>query len=325
MWSNPFFCLAFYACVFGLGEMVAQKTKGIVVHVLFTSIVFIIGYLTVIIPRDFPGNIGFIQFSVTYGMMILVVYIGTTMDVRELAKEWKTVVISGGSILVMGVIVYVSGVMFFNRPLTLAAIPSIAGGLVVAIMTADAARAAGNMTLASFAMLMISLQQLIGIPVSSFILRQYAKQVVGKGEHLSSKNNDSNGANAAASSRLQIIPPIPEAFNRPSVKLAKLTIVMLFSVLIAQATGNFIPATIVGLLLGVVMHSIGFLDRNILISAGMYNMIIFLLSTMIISNYSSLSLEALLSLIGPLIFFLLLGVVTLAAGGSATARLLKMD
>jgi hypothetical protein len=109
------------------------------------------------------------------------------------------------------------------------------------------------------------------------------------------------------------------------VKLAKLTIVMLLSTVITQATGNFIPATIVGLLLSVVMHSIGFLDRNILVSAGMYNMIIFLLSTMIISNYSSLNLEALLSMVGPLMFFLLLGVVTLFAGGAAVARLLKMN
>jgi hypothetical protein len=73
------------------------------------------------------------------------------------------------------------------------------------------------------------------------------------------------------------------------------------------------------------MYSIGFLDNNILVSAGMYNMIIFLLSTMIISNYSSLSLEALISLIGPLVFFLLLGVVTLFIGGAIVARLLKSD
>lgn len=174
LWT-PIFAFMVFALTFGLGDIVANRTKSLISSIIVGSAVFLAGYVTEIIPTDALAGTGLVTFFATIGLALLVVNLGTLMNLGQLLKEWKTVLIGLAGLVGMGLMGFTLGVAIFGKTVALTGTVPISGGLVAAMLVADAANEAGRSDMAAFATLVLAFQMFAGLPVSAFLLKKEAQ------------------------------------------------------------------------------------------------------------------------------------------------------
>ena len=130
MWYYNF-ALAFVACgvSYIIGELVSQWSKAWVPSVFVTACVMLLGYWT-IFPKELVTNSGLMPFGNTIGIFLLLVHIGTIISLKQLIRQWRTVIICLFGLLGMCVIGYYAGSLMMDRTLVIAGIPPLTGGIV---------------------------------------------------------------------------------------------------------------------------------------------------------------------------------------------------
>ena len=181
MWQFGAFGLFVLCFAFWIGDLFNSRTKGIISGLLAASVLYIIGYLSGVIPTDQPAALGLGAMIGSYGQMIIVVNLGTMVSLNDLLKQWKTVLTCLVSLAVMVFAVGALGTMLFGREIGLLAVAPISGGAVASAMVAETATNAGRADLAALAMLFNVLQLLFGVPASSFLLKKYCTKMAARG------------------------------------------------------------------------------------------------------------------------------------------------
>lgn len=281
-------------------------------------IVYIAGFTSGIIPVSSLTDTGILTVTSVFGMLVVVTNIGTMVDLNSFLKEWKTVLICICGLLVLGVVFLTVGSLIFDMQHALAAYPPIAGGIVAVMLVAKHCNEIGQPMLASFAWFLVTLQMFIGIPVASFSLKIYCYKFVKTEEF---KNFVPVETDASIKS-FRLIPPIPEKYNSPNIVLAKVLVVTCLSSYLGIVTP--ISAAIYCLMLGVLTCEIGFLDRYALQKSGMLNLIMFCMLASAPNSFATLSMSDLLSMVMPVVAFLLMGGAALVVGGFIAAKYLKV-
>jgi len=321
MWSNPVISIALYMILYAIGKVIAKKTKGIIVEGLFLSVIYIIGFLTGVFPTDNLVNTGVPAMMSAFGTMLLVTNLGTMIELSRFLKEWKTVVICLGGLLVMGVLFSTVGIVLFNRYYALSALPPVAGGIVAAGLVAEAAETAGMTHYGAFASLVCSLQTFVSVPVASFLLRKHCDKLVESKSYLTAAGTGSD----SAFPDLRIVKGFPKLWNDGSMMVARVLLVTLLGVYISKLSGGKLPAAVVVLVLGVVFTELGLLERQSLAKAGYINILIMGMVMTLPNSFRTLTLESFGEMLIPVVFFLVLGVVGLIIGGMIMGRVLKID
>lgn len=88
---NGLVALTIIMVVYAAGDMVATKTKAIISMLFVASVVFAIGFWNGLPGTIFADSQLQTFASVTVGLLL--VHMGTTIKVKELLAEWKTVVL----------------------------------------------------------------------------------------------------------------------------------------------------------------------------------------------------------------------------------------
>ena len=105
MWTYGCFGLLVLCLSFWIGDLCNSKTKGIISGLLTASAIYIIGYLTGIIPVTQPADLGLAAMTSLFGQMVIVANLGTMVSLNDLLKQWKTVLACLFSLVVMAVLV----------------------------------------------------------------------------------------------------------------------------------------------------------------------------------------------------------------------------
>lgn len=71
-----------------IGEWVSTKTRAMVPSIFVTALIFIIGFWT-IFPKNIVKQATFGLNSASVCVPLLLVHLGTTMNIRELIEQWK--------------------------------------------------------------------------------------------------------------------------------------------------------------------------------------------------------------------------------------------
>ena len=123
---KPIFALTFLAFVYLFGEIVAEKTRARLSITLVISITLLIGFGTVIPKTIFEDSKIVPLAMVVVGLLLT--SLGTRVNLSELRKQWRTVLIAliGTSICVLGIIAI--GKFITERNYALAGAPIFAGG-----------------------------------------------------------------------------------------------------------------------------------------------------------------------------------------------------
>lgn len=328
------FAIAFVACgvAFVIGEMVSHATKAWIPSVFVTACVMLFGYWT-IFPKEIVTNAGLLPFGNTIGIFLLLVHIGTIISLKQLMKQWRTVVICLCGLLGMCLIGYFVGSMVMERNLVIAGIPPLTGGIVSTTIMQKAAMKAGLMKASVFAIATYCIQGFAGYPLTAACLhfegkrllhQLRSKEVVLTPEQIEANSHVGITATADDSeTRKTLLPPLPKSVNTPVMILTKLGLVGWFSLLLGKATP--VNGAIWALVLGVFFTYIGFLDQNALTRAGSLWITMFALLMFVFDGLKICTPDMLVSLLAPMVILVVVSVVGMAIFSYVISHFMKVS
>ena len=193
--------------------------------------------------------------------------------------------------------------------MALAGAPIVAGGLSAQLVLSEPLTTLGLDRETIFALLILVLQMIIGTPICSFIMKKDAEKCVSSGrisQYMHAVNEESKTSK-------KLIPPIPEAYQKPTVLMAKTGIVALIAYWVSGKTG--INGLMLSMLFGIVFYAIGFLESNIMEKAGAMGILMaFIVFFCFTSTYKATP-QMVLDLLVPLIVIFVLGLIGIAISG----------
>ena len=133
------------AVIYAIGDYVAVKTKGVISSILVAIfLLLLLGGTLQLLPADLMDLSGLNGLIPTFGMGLILVNVGSLMNLNDLKREWKTVAVSLAGIAGIILVDLTIGTAIFGRERALAAIPPTAGGTAVTMMITEAANVAGR-------------------------------------------------------------------------------------------------------------------------------------------------------------------------------------
>jgi len=147
-----------------IGDVVSVKTKAFVPSVFVSAVLFLLGFWT-ILPKNLIDLACLGQPLATLSMYLLLVHMGTMLNIKELAAQWKTVVISLAGIVGIVLGTMTLGKYLFGWEAVVIATPPLTGGIVAALMMQDAAAQKGLVELSVLAIVMYVSQGFFGYPL----------------------------------------------------------------------------------------------------------------------------------------------------------------
>lgn len=162
--------------VFALGDIVGKITKGKLSGMMVVMLLFLVGFLTKLIPADIIDQGGITALSKLAIAMVLF-NMGTTLNVKQLIEEWRTVLMAAlcmlASCLVM---LLVSPIIGFDTMLV--GMPVINGAAMATSLMASAAAEKGLATAAALCAVIYSVQKFVGAPIASAMGIRYGKKLL---------------------------------------------------------------------------------------------------------------------------------------------------
>lgn len=321
---NGLLALTVLFLIFGIGDIISSKTKAIVSTMFVSSVVLMVGFWVGLPKTIFQDSAMLAMGSIL--ISILIVHMGTIMNVNDIVKQWKTVLIALGAIVGVGVFVYLVGTPILGREYAVAAAPPIAGGVVAGIIMGEAAGAKGLESIMVFTTLLVVVQGFFGYPIASICLRKEAKRVLKEGKYKELSENNKAVAEmastvaAAVQPKKKMIPALPKDLQTSSILLAKLGLGGVLSAQIAKFTG--INAYVVCLFVGLALKELGFLEEDALTKSNSAGFSMGALMVVIYSSLVKATPEMIGQLAAPLFISLTLGAIGIALVSIPVGKLL---
>lgn len=327
------FASAFVLCalVFVIGEWVSIATKAWLPSVFVTACLMLLGYWTCF-PKEIVKDAGLLPFGSTIGIFLLITHIGTIISVKQLAEQWRTIVVCLAGLVGMIGLGYAVGQIFMPRELVIAGLPPLTGGIVAATIMKVAAAKAGFAVASVFAITMYCVQGFAGYPLTAICLQFEGRRLLKKyrsGEVQLTpeqiKEMEGIGLTAIAddSHVKKLLPKMPKLFNTSVFMLAKLGFVAWIATLLGQVTP--VNGAIWALVLGIIATYIGFLETNTLSRANSYWIIMFALMMFVFDGLKDCTPDMLVSIIIPMIVLIVIGVIGMGITSFIIAKILRMS
>lgn len=324
--------VVFILLAMSLGDIVSTKTKAFVPSVFVTAALFVIGYWT-FWPNDIVSIASWAQPAAGLAMYMLITHMGSLMNLRELAAQWKTVLIALAGLAGIMAILLTVGRLVLGYETVVAGAPPLTGGVVAALVMQAAAEAKGMTELAVLAILVYVAQGFVGYPITAVLLKKEGQRLLA--EYRSGKAQVPVGDAAAAAAVVEkkpLIPPVPEKYNTTYLILLKLAVVSVLADRFAKlvnaglasiGTDVTLHPLVVCLVFGVIFTQIGFLDRNALNKANSFGWLMTVLMAFVFDGLRQASPAMLLQVAGSLVGVIGIGVIGLLIFAFIAAKILK--
>ncbi len=312
----PIMAFTVVAVIYAVGDYVAVKTKGVISSVLVAiALLLVFGGTLRLLPENLMDLSGLSAMIPTFGMGLILVNVGSLMNLNDMRKEWKTVVISLAGIAGIILLDSTLGTAVFGRERALAAIPPTAGGAAVTMLMSEAANEAGRPDLASFVAAVTALQVLIGLPVASVCLRRAAKAFIAGGGHKREEKK------AGKEISLRIVPELkgPLAVSS-TMHFARLGVVAVAAQLCTNVTG--ISTGVTFLVFGIVAGALGIVEKGSLKTAGGEGILMLATYAYVASSFVSMKFSDFGELLVPVVGLLVIGAVGVMILSALVGKLL---
>lgn len=309
--------------VFAIGDFISSKTKSIVSMMFVASILFMVGFWFGIPTTLFQDAqlVGFGALMIGF----LITHMGTLLNFSDLKRQWKTVLISVGAVVGIGIFLFVVGGPILGKEYAVASAPPISGGVVAAIIMGDAAKAKGLDSIAVFTTILVVVQGFFGYPVASYFLNKEAKKILKNAKETGVNKDNVNindNKNVEEVSKKKLIPPLPKNLQTSFILLAKLSLVALLSFKLASFTNGVIHKYVMCLLVGIAASELGFLEENIMAKANAFGLAMVGLMAVVFGSLTQATPQMLLSLLFPIVVSLTLGTIGIIIFSSIIGKLL---
>ena len=271
-----------------IGEVISTATKAFVPSMFITAVLFVLGFWTYL-PTDILQQAGIASNLPTFLVMMMVVHLGTMLDIQELIDQWKTVVVTLAGMLV--------------------AAPPLTGGFVAAMMMQSVAP---SEHLAILAMAVYVLQGFVGYPLTSIclkkegysVLKQY-RQGTWKAAAVKEKANDDSAKN-------YLFPQIPDKYKSDFTYLFTMVILTVMSGYLDKLSGGYISKFVWALILGVFATAMGFIEKNVLVRSRSMGFVYTIIMMFVFSQLSSCTPDTVIQLIKDFAILIVLSTVGIA-------------
>jgi len=166
MWAALLIVLA----VFAFGDFMGVVTKAKVPSLFVIMCSFLVLFMTKVIPADVVATAGLSKIA-TISIALLLVNMGSSVELKQFKKEWRTVACSALS-MVIAIIGCVVLIPVIGRENVLVAGPVVNGGIVATTTVIQAATSKGLEMAAALAAFLYATQKFVGtLPASYFGLK----------------------------------------------------------------------------------------------------------------------------------------------------------
>lgn len=316
--------------VWTVSDWVAKKTGSLLSSLFVASIIFLIGFMTGVFPADL------LQASSLLGLAgvvvgFIIVHLGTMISLDDFKKQWKTLLIGIATVLGIGVLLYVAGLVFgggargadaygnliaTGRDFAIAGIGALSGGTISVLIVQEAALGVGLTTVAAFPVLIAALQGLFGFPLTSLLLRREAARL--KGEYRAGRLAAPvvEEAGTAAEGKL------PSFLRTTPGTLLSVGVVVLASIGINNLTNGTLNTFVVALVFGIALRTLGIFKPSVLNGIDAFGLMMLAIMIMVFGPLATLRPADLAALAGPLAIAFVFGLVGIAVFSLVVGKLL---
>lgn len=335
IFSNSYFYFFVVMLVYGVGDILGVLTKAKVSSVFVVMITFLVLFMTGVFPADIIDRAGLTSMA-DMAVALLIFHMGTTINLKQLISEWRTVVTAILSMLVVALILFLL-IPLIGYENAIVAIPVLNGGVISTQIMSEAAMEANLAVPAALAAILYAVKKFAGSYPASMLGVREAKDVLEKYRNNPNDPMFVNTGNETTDGKSGFA----DRYEKYFTDFVCLMITVFFG-WISVSLGTLIPQinmSIWALVLGAVMGYFNLVPARILDKGKSTGIISVLTYAIIIPSLANINLEQLTSLafqvivilaatiIGLIVFFgvlpgyKLLSSKPLAAGVSLTQYL----
>ncbi len=291
--------LLILALIMWFSDAVSTATKAKVPGTFVLSLLLLVGWWTVL-PQDFL-DISYVSTLAGFVRYYIMVQIGTLFDVKELVKEWKTVVVTLTAMCGVVLFVFVIGQFIVGRDIAVSVTPPLTGGVIAMDIMAQKATALGRIDAATVAILAGALQGFMGMPTASYCLTKAGKPMLE-----AYRNGTFVGADdAGAEVKPRLVERIPQKYRTSNYYVTTLIFFALLSMMLAQFLASvnlsMINSSITGILVGILASAFGLIEKDPQGKGQMAGFSNFVLMPSLLGGLKNATPEIVMDLIVPLL------------------------
>ena len=259
----------------------------------------------------------------------IIVHLGTLISIAEFKRQWKTFVIGVSTVIGIGVLLYVAGLVFGGgrrsqvyegvaqaMDYVVAGIGALSGGTISVLIIQDAALGVGLTSVAVFPVLIAALQGLIGFPLTSLILKKEASR-------LSAEYRAGNLAPVVVEESASATESkIPAAFRTTPGTLLVVGAVVLVSILINNLTNGILNTFVVALIFGIALRAFGVFKPGILNGIDAYGLMMLAILILVFGPLATVQPADVAALAVPLLIVFVVGLIGIALFAGIAGKLL---
>lgn len=296
-----------------IGETISTRTKAFVPSMFISAVLFVIGFWT-FFPKDILQLGGVAKNLPTFLVMMMVVHLGTMLDIKELIDQWKTVIVTLAGMLGILIVVLTVGALILGKETAAIAAPPLTGGFVAALMMQGAA--GNNQHLFILAMAVYVLQGFVGYPLTSICLKLEGKQLIKKykiGE-LKLENKEKIDEKKINSRKYQwdLFPKIPAKYQSDFTNLFTIVILVVISGYLDMLSMGYVSKFVWALVLGVFAAAVGFIEPQILVKSRSMGFVYTIIMMFVFSQLNSITPQTVILLLKDFAILIILSTIGIA-------------
>lgn len=269
---------------FAIGDFLGVFTKAKLSSVFVAMFLFLVGFMTKMIPADMIQKAGLSQ-SAAWSAPLLIFHMGTMINIKELIDEWRTVVMAIISMIV-GIIAVFAVIPLVGKEAAVVSIPIINGGIIATQIMTSAAMEKGFQTVAALGTLVYAIQKFVGTPPASYFGMREGRKVLE--QFRAGKIQASTDEKKAAVKETKVtFAKKNEKYFTSFICMAIAAAAAFISRLIQEKTG--LNASITALLLGTILSYSGAVPNAILDKAKVSGFLSFAVFASLIPSLAKIS------------------------------------
>ncbi|MDQ0862202.1 hypothetical protein [Bacillus sp. V2I10] len=324
---NPVIATLIVLAIITVGEIISIWTRAKVPTLLVVMIIIFTGFKTGIVPSNIIEASTFAVVG-TVLQPALLVHMGTLIPMKVMKSQYKAVLITliglACSIALMLLVVP----LIFDYKTAVAGAGPLTGGLIAYLVTSEALQKAGLTALLAIPIIVLTLQGVVGMPLTTLLLRRHAmnlRRTMEAGTFAAAAIADDDvierGTQSEVSKKRSLIPE--KYMDSAFILLFLIFIGGALSVWLDGLTG--ISYSLWGLAIGIIGAYFGFYPEKSLEKANGFSIAMVGLVFLVLGSLASITLEQMVSVLPAVAVILIVGTIGLVIGGFIGSKLFKWD
>ncbi|MGF2618104.1 hypothetical protein ACQUWN_21205 [Rossellomorea aquimaris] len=330
MLNEPVVATMLILALIAVGEVISIKTRARVPMLLVVSLGYLVLMWVGVIPKDLVENS---TFSMVGAVLFapLIVHMGTLIPMKIIRQQYKSVVIALLGIVIAAGTILVTVSPIFGYNTAAAGTGPLTGGIIAFVITSEKLQALGLTTLITIPIIVLSLQSLIGLPLTTYFLRRYAvkvKEQMGSNLYVAAASEAAVRQESLDQAEVEEEEPvkkswIPDRYATSSILLFQLFLGGSLAVVAGNLTG--VHFSIWALVIGLAGTLSGFYRDNMMERANSFGVGMVGVIFVIIPSMNQVTFGLFLQNLPAVALILVIGSVGIILGGFVGAKLVKWD